>query len=90
MIKLTRLDGSDIYLNHINIQWIETTPDTTITVINGARIIVKENLSTVLKLIDERIQREHQQTENDATRDENAQKCMSSDLIGTEQKFIMT
>ncbi|MGY3804587.1 flagellar FlbD family protein [Pigmentibacter ruber] len=51
MIKLTRIDGSNIYLNHMNIQWIESIPDTTITVMNGARIIVKEKIEDVLTLI---------------------------------------
>jgi flagellar protein FlbD len=55
MIKLTRLDGSNIYLNKSNIQWIETLPDTTITILSGARIIVREKIDEILKLIDEKI-----------------------------------
>ena len=55
MLKLTRLDGSNIYLNKSNIQWIETLPDTTITILSGARIIVREKIDEILKLIEERI-----------------------------------
>ena len=49
MIKLTRLDGSEIFLNNCNIQWIETLPDTTITILSGVRIIVRERIDEVLK-----------------------------------------
>lgn len=59
MIKLTRLDGTTIFLNHTNIQWVETTPDTTITVINGARIIVKETIAEVLSRIEKRVMDEN-------------------------------
>jgi flagellar protein FlbD len=59
MIKLTRLDGKDIFLNKSNIQWIEALPDTTITILSGARIIVREKMDEVLKIIDERIKQEN-------------------------------
>ncbi len=92
MIKLTRLDGSDIYLNHLNIQWIETNPDTTITVINGARIIVKENLATVLQLIEERIKKENYLSSSDMSlsQDGTSQECISSHTSNAKQKYIMT
>ncbi len=60
MIKLTRLDGKEVFLNKNNIQWIESLPDTTITILSGARIIVREKLVEVLKIIDERIKQENQ------------------------------
>ena len=59
MIKLTRLDGKDIFLNKSNIQWIESLPDTTITILSGARIIVREKMEEVLRIIDERIKQEN-------------------------------
>lgn len=59
MIKLTRLDGSEIFLNNCNIQWIETLPDTTITILSGVRIIVRERIDEVLKKIDNRIRHEN-------------------------------
>ena len=60
MIKLTRIDGTEIFLNHLNIQWIECIPDTTITVMNGARIIVKEKIEEVLDLIRTQLRIEQQ------------------------------
>ncbi|WGL59890.1 flagellar FlbD family protein [Pigmentibacter sp. JX0631] len=62
MIKLTRIDGTEIFLNHMNIQWIECIPDTTITVMNGARIIVKEKIEEVLNLIRVELKIEQQLT----------------------------
>jgi flagellar protein FlbD len=59
VIKLTKIDGHEIHINHCNIQWIETLPDTTVTILSGARIIVKESLNDVLRLIDERINYEN-------------------------------
>ncbi|APJ03762.1 flagellar FlbD family protein [Silvanigrella aquatica] len=59
MIKLTRIDGNEVFINKSNIQWIEAMPDTTITILSGARIIVREKLDEVLKKIDDRIQYEN-------------------------------
>ncbi|NBO38493.1 flagellar protein FlbD [bacterium] len=42
MIQVTRLDGARVYINETNIQWIEKLPDTAITFLSGARIIVRE------------------------------------------------
>lgn len=53
MIELTRLDGSPIYLNERNIQWVEVLPDVTITFLGGARVIVKEKLPEVQKAIED-------------------------------------
>ena len=52
MIKLTRIQGEEVYINENNIQWIECTPDTTITFMNGHRFIVKEKIDHVFKLIE--------------------------------------
>ena len=50
MIKLTRLQGKEFYLNADMIETVEATPDTVITLINGTKYIVKE---TIQKVIDE-------------------------------------
>lgn len=52
MIKLTRIHGEEIYVNEDNIQWIEALPDTTITLLNGVRFIVKEKIEDVLNIIE--------------------------------------
>lgn len=51
MIKVTRLDGSPLYVNERNIQWIEVLPDTAITFIAGSRVLVRENVDDILELI---------------------------------------
>nr|BFD32165.1 hypothetical protein GTC16762_17830 [Pigmentibacter ruber] len=78
MIKLTRIDGSNIYLNHMNIQWIESIPDTTITVMNGARIIVKEKIEDVLTLI------KNYSKSTEHSNFENSVHCFSKQLIKEE------
>lgn len=55
LAKVTRLDGKTVYLNTLNIQWVESLPDSTITLIGGARVIVKESLEEVLKIIEESV-----------------------------------
>lgn len=47
MIQLTRLDGSQIFVNEDLIEVVEETPDTHITLSNGNRYVVLEK-STVL------------------------------------------
>jgi flagellar protein FlbD len=51
MIELNRLDDSKILLNSEQIESIEQTPDTVITLTNGKKIIVKDNAREVLKRI---------------------------------------
>ncbi len=51
MIKLTRLNGSELYLNPDLIETIEATPDTHLTLANGQHYVVLE----VIRVIVERI-----------------------------------
>lgn len=51
MIKLTRLDGSEIYINSEIIEIIEETPDTHITLSNGNRYVVLETSQTIIEKI---------------------------------------
>ncbi len=51
MICLTRLHGSSIYINPDQIQSIEETPDTHITLMNGNRFIVVEKTITIIDKI---------------------------------------
>ena len=48
MIQLTRLNGSIIAINPDLITWIEVTPDTTIALLNGDRVMVRETLDEVM------------------------------------------
>ena len=49
MIKLTRLDGTEIVLNAHLIEYVEATPDTVITMTTGRKYIVKENVDEVIR-----------------------------------------
>jgi flagellar protein FlbD len=53
MIKLTRINGQDFYVNCDLVEFIETTPDTIISLTTGKKIIVRENAIEVInKVID--------------------------------------
>ncbi|MCG8395230.1 flagellar FlbD family protein [Bacillus atrophaeus] len=51
MIKVTRLNGQPFTLNALFIEQIECFPDTTITLSNGKKFVVKENEEAVLNKI---------------------------------------
>lgn len=51
MIKLTRLDGSEMYINSDLIETIEETPDTHITLSNGNRYLVLEKAWVIMEKI---------------------------------------
>lgn len=53
MITVTRLNGKPMVVNAELIRSVEENPDTTITLINGDHVIVKEKMSEVVdKAID--------------------------------------
>lgn len=49
MIKLTRLNDEKLILNAIMIEQVEALPDTTITLINGKKLVVKEAQQQVIQ-----------------------------------------
>jgi flagellar protein FlbD len=51
MISLTRLNGAGFVLNAGLIERLETTPDTVVTLVNGDKHIVREDVATVVALI---------------------------------------
>jgi len=51
MIKLTRLNKQEYYINSDLIETIEMTPDTVITMLNGKKLIVSESADDVVDLI---------------------------------------
>jgi flagellar protein FlbD len=53
MIKVTRLDGVEYYLNPHQIETIEVHHDTTLALLSGKKLIVKEGVAEVLKRIEE-------------------------------------
>jgi flagellar protein FlbD len=49
VIEVTRLDGSIMVVNDDQIAWIETRPDTVISMMNGEKILVREPADTVVE-----------------------------------------
>jgi flagellar protein FlbD len=49
MIRLTRLNGSSIALNSDLIKFVESAPDTVITLINGEKMIVRESIDELIR-----------------------------------------
>ncbi|BDU63037.1 flagellar protein FlbD [Candidatus Borrelia fainii] len=51
MIYVTKLNGDGYYLNPCHIESIEANPDTTILLMNGKKLIVKEDIVEVVDKI---------------------------------------
>ncbi|MCR4421150.1 MAG: flagellar FlbD family protein [Spirochaetales bacterium] len=51
MVKLTRLNGTSFYLNPHLIEYIESVPDTLISLLNGTTLYVKEKPEEVIDRI---------------------------------------
>lgn len=51
MITLTRLNGHTVAINPDLITWIEVTPDTTVSLLGGEKLIVREPLDEVIALV---------------------------------------
>jgi flagellar protein FlbD len=50
LIELTRLNGTRMALNSDLIQYIESSPDTTLTLINGEKLVVREGPEQIVEL----------------------------------------
>ena len=51
MIKVSRLNGKPFVLNALYIETVESFPDTTITLTNGKKYVVKESEDQVMQSI---------------------------------------
>lgn len=51
MIELTRLNGSQMLLNSDLIKTAESAPDTMLTLINGEKLIVREEIAEVTERV---------------------------------------
>ncbi|MDD9312791.1 flagellar FlbD family protein [Cytobacillus firmus] len=51
MIKVSRLNGKTFLLNALYIETVESFPDTTITLTNGKKYVVKESEDRVMQSI---------------------------------------
>jgi flagellar protein FlbD len=51
MVRLSRLNGQVIAVNPDLITWIEVTPDTTLSLLGGDKVMVRETLDDVIEKI---------------------------------------
>ena len=51
MIEVTRLDGRTYYVNPHQIEYIESNPDTTMVMLSGKRLVVREPYDVILERI---------------------------------------
>jgi len=51
MIEVTRLDGRTYYVNPHQIEYIESNPDTTMVMLSGKRLVVREPYEQILERI---------------------------------------
>ncbi|HEX2937559.1 MAG TPA: flagellar FlbD family protein [Ruminiclostridium sp.] len=49
MIKVTKLNGELFYVNPFEMEFIEETPDTVISLKSGKKVLVSEKAQTVIK-----------------------------------------
>lgn len=51
MIKATRLSGEIIYINYLQIDYIESIPETKIHMLNGDYYLVKDTVDSILEQV---------------------------------------
>jgi len=51
MIEVTRLDGRTYHVNPHQIEYIETNPDTTLVMLSGKRLVVRESFDQIYENI---------------------------------------
>jgi flagellar protein FlbD len=51
MIEVTRLDGRTYHVNPHQIEYIESNPDTTLVMLSGKRLVVREPYDEILERI---------------------------------------
>ncbi|MDD5092227.1 MAG: flagellar FlbD family protein [Candidatus Wallbacteria bacterium] len=53
MIRVTRLNGTDLYVNEELVELIENTPDTVLTFVSGKKLLVTEGIADIVTKIKE-------------------------------------
>ena len=51
MVEVTRLDGTVYYINPHQIEYIERNPDTTLIMLSGKRLVVREDYQSLFDKI---------------------------------------
>ncbi|NEU29366.1 flagellar protein FlbD [bacterium LRH843] len=57
MIELIRINGQPFLLNAMLIEQIEAFPDTTITLINGKKIVLQNDIHEVKNIVNEQFKK---------------------------------
>ncbi|BCJ85268.1 flagellar FlbD family protein [Effusibacillus dendaii] len=57
MIRVTRFNGSELVVNAALIEVVEGTPDTVITLVTGKKVVVREPVDDVIRLVTEYYQK---------------------------------
>jgi flagellar protein FlbD len=47
MIRVTQLGGNQYYVNPHQIEYVETNPDTTLVMLSGKRLVIREDYQTL-------------------------------------------
>ena len=53
MIKVTRLNGSELVINADLIEFVEAIPDTIVSLVTGKKIMIKETTDDVIRRVAE-------------------------------------
>ena len=53
MIKVTRINDTELVVNADLIEFVEASPDTIVTLTTGKRIMVKESIDTIIDMVTE-------------------------------------
>ena len=53
MIQVTRINDTELVINADLIEFVESTPDTIITLTTGKRIMVKESIDEIVEMVAE-------------------------------------
>ena len=51
MVQVTRLDNTVYYINPHQIEYVESNPDTTLIMLSGKRIVIREDYPTLFQRI---------------------------------------
>jgi flagellar protein FlbD len=51
MVEVTKLDGKTYYVNPHQIEYVECNPDTTMVMLSGKRLVVREDYQTLFTRI---------------------------------------
>ena len=57
MIKVTRLNGEELFLNYFQIEYLESIPETKIKMMNGDFYLVTDTVESILRQIEDFLHR---------------------------------